>query len=119
MTVKLATTRNNLHEKTEELVHTLTSLTQTTTELNETKSTFENYKKEKERIVMEIEERSIAQMQKVVLEIIYSKIPLLLLYLMFLLFYIIVVIHMLNPCFSFQLCVTTLIYFCNTFFLCS
>ena len=68
LTVKLATTRNNMHEKTEELVHTLSSLTRTTTELNEVKSMFENYKKEKERIVMEIEERSIAQMQKVVLE---------------------------------------------------
>ena len=68
LTTKLAATRSNLHEKTEELVETCTALTKATEELNEIKNSFDSYKKEKEQVLKEVEERSIAQMQKVVLE---------------------------------------------------
>ena len=67
LALKLATTRSNLHEKKEELVQILSSVETTREELVQMTETFETYKKENERVQHESEQRSIAQMQKVVL----------------------------------------------------
>ena len=70
--VKIADLRGNLHAKTEELVTVLSDFesykTKTDVSLLETKSNFEKYKRDKEKQILDFEEKSIEQMQKVVME---------------------------------------------------